>query len=64
MCNVYVRLTEADLSKIQQTLSHCKDLDSANLVAKIDLLIAEMQPGTTVTLEAVQRQKKDTQKAG
>ena len=58
MGNVYVRLTECEIRKIQQALSAAPGMDASNLVSKMDLLITEMQPGTTLTLEAVQKPRK------
>jgi len=55
MGNVYVRLTEMELQKIHQALSCCAELEAANLMSKIGLLVSQMQPGTTLTLEAIQR---------
>lgn len=55
MGSVYVRLTEMELEKIHQALSRCVALETENLMSKIGLLVSQMQPGTTLTLEAIQR---------
>ena len=57
MGSVYVRLTEEDLGKIHQALSSSAELDAENLKSKIALLVSEMQPGTTLMLEAIQRDR-------
>ena len=57
MGSVYVRLTEKELEKIQEALSCFSELEARNLMLKIRLLVSEMQPGTTLMLEAVKRDK-------
>jgi len=57
MNNVYVRLTECDVQKILESLAVEERFDSQNLVAKLELLMNEMQPGTCLTLEAVKKSK-------
>ncbi len=53
MNNVYVRLTECDLQKMREALMADERLGLENLVAKLELMLKEMQPGTCLTLEAV-----------
>lgn len=62
--NVYIRLTECDLQKIQEALAVDERIDSRDLVAKLELLMNEMQPGTCLTLEAVKKMKCKSSKAG
>ncbi len=57
MKNVYVRLKECELRKIQKALGVDQRIDSQNLIAKIELILNEMQPGTCLTLEAVKKMK-------
>ena len=64
MGNVYVKLTETELRKIQAALAENPQLDTRNLVSKIDLLIDEMQPGTALTLEAIKRAKSSVSRRG
>ena len=58
MGNVYVKMSEDEIRKIQEALIQNAQLDNSNLVCKLELLLTEMQPGTTLTLEAVQKPKK------
>ena len=53
MSNVYVRLTEDDLARIHAALRENGKFSTEDLVSKMDVLMSEMQPGTTLTLEAV-----------
>ena len=57
MNSVYVRLTERELEKIHEALSKYAEPDAENLMMKIRLLVSEMQPGTTLMLEAVKKEK-------
>lgn len=58
MGSVCVRLTELELGMIHQALSCHAELETENLMSKIRLLVSQMQPGTTLTLEAMQRHEK------
>lgn len=64
MNNVYVRLKECDLRKIQEALAVDEGLNTQNLIAKIELLLNEMQPGTCLTLEAVKKAGCKSSRAG
>ena len=57
MSNVYVRLCEPELRKILEALTQNQQLETEDLICKIELLLSEMQPGTRLTLEAVAREK-------
>ena len=57
MSNVYVRLCEPELRKILESLSQNQQLETENLACKLELLLSEMQPGASLTLEAPAREK-------
>ena len=57
MSNVYVRLSEEELTLIRAGLGKCENLKAQNLVGKLDVLLAESQPGTTFVLEGVAKSK-------
>lgn len=56
MSKVYVRLTEEELMKIQAALCENRKLGTENLIAKMDVLSSQMEPGTSLTLEAIAKE--------
>lgn len=53
MDNVYIRLSQKELERIQSALCEHRTPGTESLISKMDVLTSQMQPGTMLTLEAV-----------